>query len=536
MPYRYCTGTSSEARRCSVTITATTDKLRDLSIHDSVGSDDSTTIYGKAPWAGMWRSIILSSIGVTAYPYCLWLKSLGLSDLEQLLRDVATNAELRPKFFEGPMQDFEIISGSTRTRAGRPILEWQRIIEKVAEAITRYAKDASDREDKVLQLTSLEGANLPTSLLSVWTSRLPTLTTLTIRDGSVLTEEVGISIRENCSAFKDLTCFHLRGPTVDENMSAFFRALKQSSLENFSVLSSNEIGYDTLEGLTKQHSESLKTLTLSSLQSTSLHFLHLLSSCPYLESLQIESNTPSPHSAWAADNEDPLAEVAEWLKGCKHLRKLDIKNLGGASKLLGDVLKSPDLRLRELEIRLVDDDEPLYTSLRSQSDLEVLTFRSMAEVVDNNGLRHDAFLDSICACKKLKELDIMLLEFLQLTPDDLVQIKESLPHMRDLSFDGEWLTDAIWGPLLEMPKLTTININGLSIFTFEGIRSFIERCKASGSRDGFRLYVMNQQSEARITTGQESSLSALAAQIPGGSFEFSYWRDPSEDEMSDLTD
>lgn len=515
---------------------ARADEVRERSIHESTSSDDSTTTYGKAPWAGMWRSIILSSIGVTAYPYCLWLKSLVLGDLENLLRDVATSAELRPEFFEGPMQHFEISSGSTKTRFGKPVLEWQRIVEKVAEAITKYAKDASDKEDKVLQLTSLEGANLPTSLLSVWTSRLPTLTTLKLRDGSVLTEEVGIAIRDHCPAFRDLICFHLRGSTVDENMSALFRALKQNSLENFSVLSSNEIGYDTLEGLTKQHSESLRTLTLSSLQTTTLPFLHLLSSCPYLESLQIESNTPSPHSTWAAGDVDPLAEVAEWLKGCKHLKKLDIKNLGGASKLLGDVLKSPDLRLRELEIRLIEDDEPLYTSLRNQSDLEVLTFRSTADVIDNNGLRHDALLDSICACKKLRELDIMLLEFLQLTPDDLVQIKESLPYMRELSFDGEGLTDAIWVPLSEMPNLTTININGLSSFGYEGIRSFIQNCIASGSRNGFRLYVMNQQSEARITTVQEASLSKLAARIPGGSFEFSYWRDPSEDEMSDLSD
>lgn len=505
-------------------------------MHDSAGSDDvGTTILGRYKWAGMWRSIILSSTGVTAYPYCLWLKSLGLSDLEQLLRDVATDPNLRPRFFEGPMEDFEIISGSSRTRAGKPILEWQKIIEKVGEAITKYAKDAADEENKALQLISLEGANLPTSLLAVWTSRLPTLTTLSIRDGSVLTEEVAISIRHHCPAFKDLTCYNIRGPTVDENMSAFFRALKPSSLENFTVLSSNEIGYDTLDGLL-QHSDSLKTLTLSSLQNTSLPFLHLLSRCPYLESLQIEASTPSPPSTWAADDKDPLVEVSAWLKECKYLRKLDIKNLGGASKLLAEVLKSPGLRLKELDIRLIDDDEAFYTALGTQSDLEMLMFRSTADVIDNNNIRHDTFIDSICSCKKLKDLNIMLIDHLQLTPDDMVQIKESLPGLEALSFDGEWLTDAIWGPLAEMQFLTTININGLSIFTFQEIKSFIERVKASGSRHGFRLYVMNQQSEARITQVQEFALQRLAAQIPGGSFEFSYWRDPSEDEMSDLSD
>lgn len=483
----------------------------------------------------MWRSIILSSIGVTAHPYCLWLKSLGLSDLEQLLRDVAANQTLRPRFFEGPMEVFEIISGSTKTRAGKPILEWQKIIEKVGEAITKYAKDASDEENKVLQLTNLEGANLPTSLLSVWTSRLPTLTTLSIRDGSVLTEEVAISLRDYCPAFKDLTCYTLLGLTVDENMSAFFRALRPNSLENFSILSSNAIGHDALEGL-MQHSESLKTLTLSSLQNTSLPFLHLLSSCPYIESLQVDSDTPAPPSTWAADDKDPLVEFSAWLKGCRHLKKLDIKSLGGASKLLADALKSPDLRLTELETRLIDDDEAFYTALGDQADLESLTLRCTAEVIDPTGIRHDTFMDSICSCKKLKDLNTMLVDHLQLTPDDLTQIKESLPGLESISFDGEWLTDAIWEPLSEMPSLVTMNINGLSIFSFDGIKSFIEKVKASGSRDGFRLYVMNQQSEARISPAQENVLSKLAAQIPGGSFEFSYWRDPSESEMSDLSD
>lgn len=166
-----------------------------LSIHDSASSDDvGTTIYGKVKWAGMWRSIILSSIGLTAFPYCLWLKSLGLGDFKSLLLDIATNQNLRPRFFQGPMETFEIISRTTKTRFGKPILESQQIIEKVGDTITRYAKEAAEQENKALQLTSLEGEFIPTSLLSTWTSRVPTLTTLTIQDGSVLTGEVADSI------------------------------------------------------------------------------------------------------------------------------------------------------------------------------------------------------------------------------------------------------------------------------------------------------------------------------------------------------
>lgn len=493
-----------------------------------------TTTGGKYAWAGMWRSIILSSAGVTAYPYCLWLKSLGLGDLEQLLGEIAPNWTMRPIFFEGPMKAFEI-TGESTTSAGKPILGCQEIVEKVGESITKYVKDAADKENKALQLTNLEGGNLPTSLLSVWASRLPTMTALRVRDGSVLTEEVAHSLREHCPAFKDLTCYTLLGSTVDENMSAFFRALRPNSLENFSILSSNVIGYDAIEGL-MQHSESLVTLTLSSLQNTSLPFLHLLSSCPYLESLQVESSTPAPPSTWAADGKDPLVEFSAWLKECRHLKKLNIKYLGGASKLLADALKSPDLRLKELEAHLIDDDEAFYTAIGCQADLESLTLRWKAEVVDQTGVQHDTFMDSICSCKKLKDLNIMLVDHLQLTASDLAQVKESLPGLESISFDGEWLTDEIWEYLSEMPSLTTINVNGMSMFSFDGIKSFLKKVKASGSHDGFRLYVMDQQSEAKITPAQEHVLSKLAAQIPGGSFEFLYWRDPYETEMSDMSD
>lgn len=482
----------------------------------------------------------MSSIGGTAFPYCLWIKKLSLGDLEQVLQSLASDKLLRPVFFEGPMAEFEITSGQIKTRRKKSsyvVLEWQQIIEMVGDKITTYAKDSADEEDKAIQLTSLEGHNLPTPLLALWVSRLSTLTTLTIRDGSVLTEEVGVSLRENCPSFKDLTCYNIRGPTVDENMAAFFRALKENSLEQFTVLGSNDIGRETLVGL-MQHSLSLRSLNLSTLHHTSLPFIHVLSACTYLESLQIESLTPVPPSSWAlaADGVDPLIEVAAWLNGSKHLRKLSISKLGGAAKLLAEALKSSDLRLRDLDVKLIDDDEAFYTALESQADLESLSLKSTNEITDLMGVRHDNFLVSICACKKLKELNVMQAEHLQLTTIDLTLIQESLHRLQTIEFDGELLDDSIWRPLSGMPALSSISINGSSVFTYEGIKSFMDAVRATGPRPGFRLDVMNQAGEARITPAQETKLANLAIRHFGGSFEFQYWRNPSEDEMSELSD
>lgn len=317
-------------------------------------------------------------------------------------------------------------------------------------------------------------------------------------------------------------------------MSAFFRGLRENSLENFSVLSSNDIGYDALDGL-MQHASSLRSLSLLSLQSTSLPFLHLLSNCQYLESLEIESSTPTPLSTWAANDKEPLLEVAIWLRDNKYLKRLRIDKLGGASKLLSDVLKSPNLRLKELEVVLFDEEEAFYTSLGNQTSLESLHVRSNAEVPDPNNLRHDTFLDSICSCKAIKDLNIMY-SGIDITPNDLLQIKESLLDLESLSFDGEWLTDEVFPPLSQMKHLTTININGISVFTYDEIKSFLETVKASGNRHGFRLYVMTQYGETPIRPEHASVLMNLASQIPGGKFEFEYWRDPDEESVSDLSD
>ncbi|KKY31508.1 hypothetical protein UCDDA912_g08565 [Diaporthe ampelina] len=438
-------------------------------------------------------------------------RSLGLSDLEQLLQGIARDKRWRPLFFKGPMKSFEIISRSSKTRQGKPILEWQKIIERVGNMITQFAEEAAEKQNKSVQLVSLEGANLPTELLSVWVSRLSTLTTLSIRDGSVLTAEVADSIHRNCPFFKDLTCFNIKGPTVDQNMSEFFRGLRENSLESFKVHSSNEIGHNALDGL-MQHSRSLR----------------------------IEASTPSLPSTWAVSGEDPLPKVSAWLKECKSLKRLVISNLAGASKLLSEILESPDLRLTDLGLSLIDDEEAFYTALGNQIALESLSLRSSAEIVDPNRTRHDKFIDSICQCTSLKDLDIMQkvggIDQVQLTLEDLVLIKNALPQLEDLSFDGEYLTDALFEPLAQMERLSSVSINGSSIFTFAGIKSFIEALSTSGTHKGFRLYIMNQYGEAEITERRQEQLAALMAVGLNGVFELAYWRNPSEDDMSDLSD
>lgn len=50
-------------------------------------------------WALQWRSIILSSLGKTLYPYCLYIQSLDLRNLVYLLEDDIFRNNFQDMFF-----------------------------------------------------------------------------------------------------------------------------------------------------------------------------------------------------------------------------------------------------------------------------------------------------------------------------------------------------------------------------------------------------------------------------------------------------
>ena len=53
--------------------------------HDKCNLAQEERIFRK--WARLWRTIILSSLGKTLYPYSQYIRTLNLRDLEELLTD-----------------------------------------------------------------------------------------------------------------------------------------------------------------------------------------------------------------------------------------------------------------------------------------------------------------------------------------------------------------------------------------------------------------------------------------------------------------
>ena len=48
-----------------------------------------------AKWAQLWRSMILSSLGKTLFPYSRYIRTLNLQDLEELFRDARFRGKLK---------------------------------------------------------------------------------------------------------------------------------------------------------------------------------------------------------------------------------------------------------------------------------------------------------------------------------------------------------------------------------------------------------------------------------------------------------
>ena len=64
--------------------------MHDVAPVTSGGSDEVETPKKEQltmQWAGLWRTIVLSSLGKTLFPYSKYVRRLNLQDLEELLQD-----------------------------------------------------------------------------------------------------------------------------------------------------------------------------------------------------------------------------------------------------------------------------------------------------------------------------------------------------------------------------------------------------------------------------------------------------------------
>ncbi|KAK4146153.1 uncharacterized protein C8A04DRAFT_9985 [Dichotomopilus funicola] len=398
----------------------------------------------------LWRSIIISSLGTTMFPYCCWIKALLLGGLHSQLEDLSRdNPALKASFFRPPLEKLEVYTISEK------FLDADKIVVEVAHMVTSYIRASAARENKETALAVLEGQNLPQTLLPGWVSGLSNLTTLSVRDGATLNADISRAIRKHCPAFKHVQCFFFSsGIHVDATTAGFFSNLKPQSLESFAVLSLNHIGFRTFQAL-NGHSDTLKVLALYSLERAAFERLYELQDCRKLEIFRLEGAMNTKQYRWAEAGNPVFQDVVRWLQKCTALWYIELMAVPSGHTLCAQILEGANIRPMTLVLKCFDVGPDLSASLTGQTNLRRLTIEIRDEdVLEADDGRRTLMANAISTCRKLRELDTNEL----FTLEEVDQICGSLPHLEEIVLNGECINDAYLGSLSKLRRLRSLNI------------------------------------------------------------------------------
>ncbi|KAI1085376.1 hypothetical protein F5B20DRAFT_881 [Whalleya microplaca] len=517
------------------------EQLYSVQEYSPASTGDASNILG---CARLWRSVILSSVGRTAYPYCAYVRALSLGNLEECLHELARETAARRFFFDGPMEQFLVLRESyhhyknTRKAAFLPI-DFRGTMVKCADSITQYIKQLADDRGTAVALAHLEGTFIPPELMPTWMTRLNTLTSLRIRDGSILGVEAASAISECCPNFVDLTCYYYQSSTADEDLATFFRTLRPNSLRSFQIISQNGIGEQALTAL-NAHAASLKSLKLGSLPPQAMKSLNSLSGCTALETLAIE-NDGHQKIDLKVFSQGMLRELSEWVSSCRSLRELSFTHVLNALPVVKEVLSTPGIRLTSLSVEdflsgTEVENATTWSVLAFQDRLESLTLGLQDAQVDSLAIpRIPQLGKAICMLKNLTSLNLMQASV------DYFHIKafvDALPNLSELSFGGEFVDDEILGPLSTIRHLKALSINASSRFGWVGLRDFAQNLN-SPDHEGIRVDILNQYGEYKFPEDQYNWLQKYFVDTLKGRLEITYFMDPDElheDDFSDYSD
>ncbi|KAI1465239.1 uncharacterized protein F4812DRAFT_466681 [Daldinia caldariorum] len=499
----------------------------------------------------LWRSIILSSIKKTVYPYCIYVRSLSFGNLEDCLQDIDRDNHARDMFLEGPMEQFLVLQKgqglyAEAEDARPPSIDIKATMVKCADSITKCIKRLADDMGTAVSLAHLEGTSIPYDILPTWISRIGTLTSLRIRDGSVLGVEAARAISEYCPSFVDLTCFYCMssvapGPYYPFNerpsqkCSVLVYEDSANNLRSFEVISQNSIGKIALTAL-NSHAASLRSLVLRNLTPPAMQALNSFPACTSLEKLLIENDLYNLVDL-SKYPDNMVNEVSTWICKCKSLRDLSFSHVIGFHPVIKDVLNSPDIRLTSLSILSIHsgtepEDTATWTALGLQEHLESLTLGLHDSAAYLLMEAKPPLVDSICQLTNMASLNLMQVH---LTKEEVGRIAAALPNLSEFSFSGELSDDDVLVPLSNIPKLKVLCINSITRFSFDALYEFGYALMIP-DRTGIKVDILNQLSEYKFSESEYDRLQNHFIKHPKGRLEIVYFMDPDELHETDFSD
>lgn len=510
------------------TITSSEGNDADLSQNDTFQGRLEAQKTTLLKWALLWKSIIRSSLGNTAYPYCLYIRSLDLRNLTDLLEDPQFRDKALDNFFANDMAQF-LKSQETPMKQkmrGAKVsykkLDVTNVLELVGESITSYVSQAASENRTTVAVEDLSG-NIRTTALANWTSRLSKLKSMTLWDGAVLDKSVAEAISESCHNFDDLTFFTCLRNDTDHNLASFFGGLRANTLRSFAALSAGALGPETLLSL-NHHAKTLKKLKMDGLRSDAVKNLSFLQGCTAFESLEL-SDSDGTVDLEATEN-DVFLEVINWLGRCKGLQELLLRNFISGPKILTQVCLKNDIRLKKLQVvgYPLAGSQDFHRALSHQTFLESLELRADPETAFRDDI--DILVSSICRLTNLKYLDLLSTSDYFGT-SEILTLAANLKQLEEVFFGGYDVTDAVWHGLSQLPNLRSLNIHAVSSFSFRAMQGFVSTLQDTNR--GLLLSIMNQQAENAISERQEKTIRQTIADRVDGKFEFTLFREPDSE-------
>lgn len=465
-------------------------------------------------WAIMWRSIILSSLGKTRFPYSQYIRTLRLQDLYELLSEgkFLQSAQNGKAFFNADLAQYRVdrsINGSHK-RKGFLMIDAEATVNKFAEVITQHTP----------MLEELSGPQQPFDAETLARSipRLANLQSLNIFWGETL-QGVGGLLNKHCPLFNTLQIYGWRDAQADQLCAALLSDMRPQSLRSFEVLGMGSCGAETFLAL-NSHRDSLRKLELSELNAEAMPNLSILKACSSLHKLSLAEKAPPTQDLEKRHN-DTFLEVIAWLRECKRLKSLTIRNFLSGPALLTPILLENDIALTKLELDnyVMSESKEFHQALANQSSLEDL--RLSGEGVDPGDPDNDLLVEALSKLDNLTHLHLKEVSdgFLN---HHITRLARDLPRLKYFGTSGYGVNDEIWKDMARLHSLQVLELNALSRFTPDGIMDFILSL-GEGNRD-MTLSINMQENDAEMSDEEQMTIRSIMYEKLGGRFGLTLWK------------
>ena len=299
---------------------------------------------------------------------------------------------------------------------------------------------------------------------------------------------------------------------AESESQEFLDELASNTLQYFEVLSYSQLGPRSIKAL-NNHLNSLTELKLTSLTLEAIAALPSLTAPPALRVLVLTDSIPAVRDEGFYS---VIMRVAEWIRSCKALRRLELRRFVDDAVLLSHVLTDENLRLSNLSLAgyTMAGAQDFHQALASQHSLQILNLRGeSSETPEDNEL----LVQAIGQLNELRELELKDISDC-FTPDHLITLTPYLPHLERLWVSGDFFNDEVWDAFRGLGKLQSLVIHALSEFTTQGILRFITSLQ-SGNK-GFSLSILNSTSDTDITEEAQNQIREVLKTNLNGTFDF----------------